>query len=184
MRSPIQSEVKRMIQKVWLRLLMFLMFCVAFVAVTPALMATSANDEQCPPSIARESYASETACDFDGIEMQTADTAAPTLGSLTPSQANLIQAFADRFGAEVNVVGSQAAGTAGPLSDFDYVIGGNASLRNSASYYLPRGAAGGEINASGFETGIDILNANRTPLDPTRPFIQFTPGQPPVVGPH
>jgi hypothetical protein len=110
--------------------------------------------------------------------------ASPTLGSLTPSQANTIQAFADRFNAEVNVVGSRAAGTAGPSSDFDYVIGGNASLRNSASYYLPRGAAGGEISGSGIETGIDIFNANRTPLDPGRPFIQFAPGQAPIVGPQ
>jgi RHS repeat-associated protein len=107
---------------------------------------------------------------------------APILGSLTPSQARTIQAFSERFGAEVNVVGSRAAGTAGQLSDFDYVIGGNASLRNSAGYYLPRGAAGGELRG-GLESGIDIFNANRTPLDQTRPFIQFTPGKQPVVGP-
>src|ERR1043166_4328079 len=84
-----------------------------------------------------------------------AETTPPTLGSFTPSQVRTIQAFSDRFGAEVNVVGSRAAGTAGPLSDFDYVIGGNASLRNSASYYLARGTAGGENTASGGATGID-----------------------------
>jgi len=72
MTSPIQSEVKWMIQKVWLRLLIFLMFCVAFVAAAPTLVATSAYDEQCPPSIAHESYACDAAYGFDGIEMQPA----------------------------------------------------------------------------------------------------------------
>jgi hypothetical protein len=72
MRPPIQGEAKGMIQKIWLRLLMFLMFCVAFVAVTPTLMATSVYDEQCPSSMAQESYACDAAYDSEGIEMQPA----------------------------------------------------------------------------------------------------------------
>jgi len=72
MRPPIQSEVKDIIQNVWLRLLMLLMFCVAFVSVTPTLMATSAYDKQCPPFIAHESYACDASCDFAGVEMQPA----------------------------------------------------------------------------------------------------------------
>lgn len=103
-----------------------------------------------------------------------AETGAARLGSLTPAQARQIQAFSDRFGAEVNVVGSRAAGR-GLTSDFDYVIGGNSSLRHSADYYLPRGPLG--TGAGG--RGIDIFNANVTPLDPTRPFIRFTPGTTP-----
>lgn len=102
------------------------------------------------------------------------NTGAARLGSLTPAQARQIQAFSDRFGAEVNVVGSRAAGR-GLTSDFDYVIGGNNSLRHSADYYLPRGPLG--TGAGG--RGIDIFNANVTPLDPTRPFVQFTPGSTP-----
>lgn len=111
---------------------------------------------------------------------------ASKLGSLTPSQVRQIQAFVDRFEVEVNVVGSRAAGTAGPSSDFDYVIGGNASLRHSAERFLPRNpqsVTGSEAGNLPFR-GIDVFNANKTPLDPTRPFIQFTPGQAPVVGPR
>ena len=119
-------------------------------------------------------------------ELLAAEGGAARLGSLTPAQARQIQAFSDKFGAEVNVVGSRAAGTAGPFSDFDYVIGGNSSLRHSAERFLPKNpqsVMGNEAGNLPFR-GIDIFNANKTPLDPTRPFIQFTPGQPPVVGPR
>lgn len=105
---------------------------------------------------------------------QAAENAVVRVNPLTPSQTRQIQAFTDRFGAEVNVVGSRASGTARATSDFDYVIQGNAKLRNSAEYYLPRGSAGGANNR-----GIDIF---KEPLDPSRPFIQFRPNQPPVVG--
>jgi hypothetical protein len=102
------------------------------------------------------------------------ENAAVRVNPLTPSQTRQIQAFTDRFGAEVNVVGSRASGTARVTSDFDYVIQGNAKLRNSAEYYLPRGPAGGANNM-----GIDIF---KEPLDSSRPFIQFKPSRPPVVG--
>ncbi len=104
-----------------------------------------------------------------------AENVAVRVNPLTPSQTRQIQAFTDRFGAEVNVVGSRASGTARATSDFDYAIQGNAKLRNSAEHYLPRGSAGGANNR-----GIDIF---KEPLDPSRPFIQFTPNQPPVVSP-
>jgi RHS repeat-associated protein len=104
-----------------------------------------------------------------------AESAAVRVNPLTTSQTRQIQAFTDRFGAEVNVVGSRASGTARATSDFDYVIQGNAKLRNSAEYYLPRGSAGGANNR-----GIDIF---KEPLDSSRPFIQFTPNKQPVVGP-
>jgi RHS repeat-associated protein len=112
------------------------------------------------------------------------ETTATRFGSLTSSEVQQIQAFVNRYNAEITVVGSRAAGTAGPLSDFDYLVAGNARLRHSAAYYLPRGAAGGAARASGLESGIDIFNGNKIPLDVTRRFIQFKPGQSPVAGPR
>jgi len=67
-----------------------------------------------------------------------------------------IQTFVNNTNSEVIVVGSRAAGTAGPLSDFDYLIGGNARLRSSAKYRLPKGAAGGGLRGT-IESGIDIF---------------------------
>ncbi len=91
----------------------------------------------------------------------------PRLGSLTPSEARLIQAFTDKYGVDVNVVGSRAAGRATSVSDFDYVIQANAKIRHKAEYYLPRGLSGGANNR-----GIDIF---RSPLDTSRPHIKFCP---------
>jgi hypothetical protein len=118
---------------------------------------------------------------YDVSAPSTAANTAADFGSLTPAQIQRIRTFVNNYNAEVSVVGSRAAGTAGPLSDFDYVIGGNARLRSSAQYFLPKGAAGGALRGT-TESGIDIFNANNTPLDPTRPFIKFTPGQAPVSG--
>ncbi|GAA0681392.1 nucleotidyltransferase domain-containing protein [Dyella marensis] len=56
---------------------------------------------------------------------------------LTPNQARRIQNAADRIGKPINVVGSRANGTAGPNSDWDYVIDANAPTRNSVSKSLP-----------------------------------------------
>ncbi len=92
-------------------------------------------------------------------------------GSLTPSEVRQIQSFADKFEVEVNVVGSRAAGTAGPGADYDYVIGGSARVRHSAEYFLPRGPRG-----TGSGRGIDIF---RPPLLPGRPSIPFKP-RPPI----
>ena len=96
-------------------------------------------------------------------------------GSLTAGQAQKIQGFADKYNTPVNVVGSRAAGTASEASDFDYVIGGVSKTRQAARRELPRGQAGGEISPSGHETGIDVFNGNKTPLDPNRPHVTFEP---------
>ena len=84
-----------------------------------------------------------------------------------------IQAVADKIQRPIHVVGSRAAGTTNPLSDWDYVIpGANSSIRHTARKYLPRGIAGGEIGGSGIESGIDIFN---DPLIPELPYISFFP---------
>jgi hypothetical protein len=114
-----------------------------------------------------------------GSGTQTAASAAVSqnLGSLTPAQARQIQAFANRFDTEVNLVGSRAAG-GGLDSDFDYVIGGNSKVRNAAEYFLPKGPSGTGANGK----GIDVFNANLKPLDPSRPNVQFKPNQPSTSG--
>lgn len=86
-----------------------------------------------------------------------------------------IAAFVNRTNTEVTVVGNRAKGTARIDSDWDYLIGGNSKIRHSAEYYLPHGSAGGAMNASGNETGIDVLNIFTKHLDITRPFIKFSP---------
>ncbi|MEN6407240.1 MAG: RHS repeat-associated core domain-containing protein [Thermoguttaceae bacterium] len=96
------------------------------------------------------------------------------LENLSAAEQARMQAFANRYGTDVTNVGSRAGGTASPMSDFDYIISGNSRLRANARAQLPRGAAGGEIGPRG-ETGIDIFNGNKVPLDPTRPHIIFRP---------
>ena len=96
------------------------------------------------------------------------------LGSLLPGEVRRIQQFANAYNTEIYVVGSRAAGTAGEFSDFDYLIKGTSKVRQAARRFLPRGKAGGEIRGYS-EIGIDIFNANKTPLDPTLPYIKFTP---------
>ena len=96
------------------------------------------------------------------------------LENLTPAAQARIQAWVDSHGTNATVVGSRAGGTSGPLSDFDYLIGGNSKLRASARWQLPSGPAGGAVGPNG-ETGIDIFNENVVPLDPTRPHIIFRP---------
>jgi hypothetical protein len=98
-----------------------------------------------------------------------------TCRSLTHGQAKRIQDFATKHNTPVTVVGSRARGTANEFSDFDYLIGGNSRTRNAARRDLPRGQAGGEIGAGGRETGNDIFNANKIPLDPSLPHIIFKP---------
>jgi len=67
----------------------------------------------------------------------------------------------------VQVVGSRAGGTAGPLSDFDYIIvGGNSKIRAAARRELPRGISGGELQLQGW-SGIDVFNgAKKGRLEP------------------
>ncbi|MCP3143023.1 RHS repeat-associated core domain-containing protein [Pyxidicoccus xibeiensis] len=88
-----------------------------------------------------------------------------------------IQSFSDRRGVRVTLVGSRAKGTAGPDSDWDYVVEGNSRDRQKARSELPRGRAGGEIGPRG-ETGIDVFNGNKEAVDTSRPYIQFRPKNP------
>ena len=84
-----------------------------------------------------------------------------------------IQNAANELGLPIHVVGSRASGTARSLSDWDYVIeGAKSRQRGDARYLLPKGVAGGEISASGRETGIDIFTE---PLNPDFPHISFFP---------
>lgn len=86
-----------------------------------------------------------------------------------------IQRFADRVGVDVAVIGSRARGTAGPLSDYDYVVGGGAAARRQARQSLPRGSAGGELGPGG-PTGIDVFRVDELrPLGQNEPFVLFRP---------
>ena len=75
----------------------------------------------------------------------------------------------------ITVVGSRANGTAGPNSDWDYIMSGNSAQRHSAASSIPRGVWGGENN-----TGIDIFSSypngpNPVILDKNKPYIEFFP---------
>jgi len=86
--------------------------------------------------------------------------------------------FADKYGVTVNVVGSRAKGTAGPRSDFDYILGDDGAtsrLRQKARRELPRGIAGGEIHPTRGETGIDVFKKT---FDRDLPYIPFNPKVP------
>ncbi len=78
--------------------------------------------------------------------------------NLTPNQLQKIQLFSNRKGVEVIVFGSRASGTATKQSDFDFIVFGNSKIRGSARREFPKGVAGGEISASGRETGIDVFS--------------------------
>jgi hypothetical protein len=109
------------------------------------------------------------------IAAEGATTAESTLGRAASQR---IQNAADRTGQQITVVGSRAAGTAGPTSDWDYILSGNSAQRHSAASSLPRGLAGGE-NGSGIDLWQDFNpNApNYSPLDPTRPHFIFGPSE-------
>ena len=105
----------------------------------------------------------------------------------TPRQAGIaskdalrIQNAANKTNQDIIVVGSRAKGTAKLSSDWDYFMSGNAEQRHSAKSSLPKGVSGGEINASGKETGIDIFSnysssSKFTPLDISSPHVLFSP---------
>lgn len=64
-----------------------------------------------------------------------------SLKNLTGSERARIQNAADRIGHPISVVGSRAKGTAGPESDWDYVITGiNSRTKHSVKSSLPQGA--------------------------------------------
>ena len=96
---------------------------------------------------------------------------------LPPHLRAQIQRFADKRGVEVIVVGSRVdavpEGGTRRFSDFDYLVGGNTKIRQHAQRELPRGDTGGAYN-----TGIDVINVNKHPLDPERPHVIFRPRKP------
>lgn len=97
------------------------------------------------------------------------------LENLPPEVVQRVQAFANKHGVEDVIVGSRAGGTAGPASDFDYLIGGTSEIRSEAFRTLPRGAGGGRRGSMGEESGIDVFNRNARELDPERPHVIFVP---------
>lgn len=100
---------------------------------------------------------------------------------MAPSDALRIQNAANRTHQRITVVGSRAEGTAGPLSDWDYIFSGPSHARPSAKTSVPRGKAGGELDIFGRETGIDRWQdynpgaPGYNPLDPLRPHVIFGP---------
>lgn len=61
------------------------------------------------------------------------------LANLTGSERARIQNAANRIGHPISVVGTRAAGTAGPESDWDYVITGiNSRKKHSVSSSIPK----------------------------------------------
>jgi RHS repeat-associated protein len=87
---------------------------------------------------------------------------------LTPAEIQRIQNAANRIGKPINLVGSQASGTAGPDSDWDYVIDANAPTRNSVSRSLP----GAGNLSDGVRPNLDVFNGQ---VNPGAPFVTFFP---------
>lgn len=95
-----------------------------------------------------------------------------SLENISPSDARRIQNAANRTKQDITVVGSRAGGTASPISDWDYVMSGNARQRHSAKSSVPKGIAGGEQNSLGNETGIDIFSGS---ISTNSPYITSPP---------
>ncbi|MEZ5901344.1 MAG: nucleotidyltransferase domain-containing protein [Hyphomicrobiaceae bacterium] len=88
-----------------------------------------------------------------------------SVDNLSPGDISRIQNAADRYGTKITVVGSRAAGTAGPNSDWDYILEGKSPGRIGQS--LPGGSRGlGEPRAQDFDQG---------PVRTDQPHITFTP---------
>ncbi|MFE0106947.1 polymorphic toxin-type HINT domain-containing protein [Streptomyces sp. NPDC059009] len=91
-----------------------------------------------------------------------------SLDNLTGSEKARIQNAADRIGHPISVVGSRATGTAGPESDWDYVITGiNSRTKHSVKSSLPQGPA--EL---GYGRRYDIFTGG---LAEGAPYITFRP---------
>ena len=98
-----------------------------------------------------------------------------TSSPISNLEAKRIQNAANRTNQKITVVGSRASGTAGPNSDWDYIMSGNSAQRHSAASSVPCGVWGGENN-----TGIDIFSSypgspNPVILDRSRLYIEFFP---------
>ncbi|MPY62785.1 polymorphic toxin-type HINT domain-containing protein [Streptomyces spongiae] len=102
---------------------------------------------------------------------ETAVGAGADLMNLTGAERKRIQNAADRIGMPISVVGSRAAGKAGPESDWDFVITGITSRKkHSVSSSLPKADV-----TLGAGRRQDIFTG---PLDDSRPYITFYPKEP------
>ena len=93
------------------------------------------------------------------------------LESIAKGTRDRIQAIANKYNLEITVVGSQAKGTSGEFSDWDYIIkGGNSKSRSSAMYQLPKNpkaAKDGDKRPGSEELkGVEV--------DKTKPHITFS----------
>jgi hypothetical protein len=90
-----------------------------------------------------------------------------SLDNVSARDAAKIQATADRIGQPVSLVGSRASGTAGPESDWDYVVSGaNSKMKDKIKWMAPSGVRTGQGK------GLDIFTG---PLDEDLPYITFFP---------
>lgn len=94
------------------------------------------------------------------------------LESIAKGTRDRIQAIAKKYNLEITVVGSQANGTSGEFSDWDYIIkGGNSKTRSSAMYQLPKNpkaAKDGDLRPGSEELkGVEV--------DGNKPHIIFSP---------
>lgn len=90
-----------------------------------------------------------------------------SLENMSGADAAKIQATADRIGKPVHVVGSRASGTAGPESDWDYVVtGANSKIKDKIKWMAPSGVRTGQGK------GLDIFTG---PLNEDLPYITFHP---------
>lgn len=91
-----------------------------------------------------------------------------SLDNLTPGEMTRIQNAANKVDQPISVVGSRASGTAGPYSDWDYVVpGANSSTVGKIKNSLPEGSRG-----IGDPRNIDIF---RGQVNEDLPFITFNP---------
>lgn len=77
--------------------------------------------------------------------------------NLNPSDARRIQRVATQTNQRIILFGSRVKGTAGPGSDYDYILSGNSRARSRAMNMLPRGEMGGQILPSGRDSGFDVF---------------------------
>ncbi|WP_246123926.1 RHS repeat-associated core domain-containing protein [Nocardia bhagyanarayanae] len=90
------------------------------------------------------------------------------IDNISPEDARRIQNAANARGVTIHVVGSRATGSAGPFSDWDYVIEGiNSRMRSRIQSSLPQGAV--EL---GHGRRIDIFRRN---LVEGMPYVSFHP---------
>lgn len=152
--SLIQSEVKRMIPKLWLRLLMFLAICAAFVAVTPPLLATVPYDRQCPVSVPYDGQAKHAAYGFDGAEVQSINESCREGAASNALLAAFSKFLAAEGGAKDLTYLYQKVGAEGEHLKFGIT-------KNPATRYTQEELAGGRLKIIGQGSREDMLQLER-----------------------